>query len=40
MDLRVLKWNFDSITENSYCNLTNLSVIIKKTYKYDKKFKH
>ena len=32
------KWNFDPITENSYCNRSNLSVIEKKNHKYGMKF--
>ena len=32
------KWSFNPITENSYCNRSNLSVIAKKIQKYDIKF--
>ena len=32
------KWSFNPITENSYCNRSNLSVIGKKIQKYDMKF--
>ena len=32
------KWSFIPITENSYCNRSNLLVIGKKIQKYDMKF--
>ena len=32
------KWSFNPITENSYCNRSNLSVIGKKIQKYEMKF--
>ena len=32
------KWSLNPITENSYCNRSNLSVIGKKIQKYDMKF--
>ena len=32
------KWSFNPITENSYCNRSNLSVIGEKIQKYGMKF--